>query len=517
MLTKLFIDQIIIMKKIYILFILCLAVVLKSKAQTVIDPTDELILPQYAYYGPSATAASRAPVVVRVTLRGLAISTTYRYISGLSSTNNISTTGFAPGGNFRVNNGTPHATFGNIVGYTTQKFGLNGSELSGDLILPASGTTNYHSRFTTDIDGNYTGWFIVVPVGQTTQQILGSDVFFYVNLCLNSSPSFNPTVSYRTTNTIKLLDYTTDNTGLSPLVGTTSNIGNEKLVSLYDNVDGTGRPLATTYTEAEGINITSLSTWYTGNVEGSSGKWGTVIPNNTAVKAIRFFNAGDGTEIVVGNGTGNKSANGIWNSVSTIINTGTTSTPVTINSIAPTTLPISLSSFTGTAKDFGVGLNWTTASEINNQYFEILKAGDDRNFVSIGKVNGSGNSSETKTYSFLDFNPLTGNNYYQLKQVDLDGKSSNFGPVVVNFGLSSNSFNVLSTSESSVTVNISSSETQQAELSYIGLDGRMLYRKSISLANGLNTISIPVDKSTGSIGIISLKMGSEQRSIKVAR
>ena len=120
-------------------------------------------------------------------------------------------------------------------------------------------------------------------------------------------------------------------------------------------------------------------------------------------------------------------------------------------------------------------------------------------------------------YSFSDFNPLTGNNYYQLKQVDLDGKSESFGPVAVKFGLSEDSFTVLSTSETSVTINISSAEAKQAELSYIGLDGRTLYKQDVSLVGGLNTFNLPVDKSTGNIGIITLRSNGEQKSLKIAR
>jgi hypothetical protein len=180
-------------------------------------------------------------------------------------------------------------------------------------------------------------------------------------------------------------------------------------------------------------------------------------------------------------------------------------------------LPITLSSFTGEAKDFGTKLTWTTASEVNNQYFELLRAGDDKNFASIGRINGAINSSESKTYSFSDFNPIKGNNYYQLKQVDIDGKSETFGPVAVKFGLAQESFNVLSTSASSVMVNISSSVAKRAEISYIGLDGRVLYRQQISLTSGLNTFSIPVDKSTGNIGIINFRTDGEQKSLKIAR
>ncbi|QEK53103.1 hypothetical protein FYC62_16520 [Pedobacter aquae] len=180
-------------------------------------------------------------------------------------------------------------------------------------------------------------------------------------------------------------------------------------------------------------------------------------------------------------------------------------------------LPITLSSFIGQTNNYGVKLNWTTASETNNQYFEVLRAGEDKNFVSIAKLNGSGNSSSSKTYSFDDFSPATGNNYYQLKQVDFDGKSESFGPIAVNFGLSSNKISLLSSSDLAVTISISSTTDKEAVISYVGLDGRILYQQKASLKSGLNSITLPVQKSAGNIGVISVSANKEQQSIKISR
>jgi hypothetical protein len=182
-----------------------------------------------------------------------------------------------------------------------------------------------------------------------------------------------------------------------------------------------------------------------------------------------------------------------------------------------TTLPITLSSLVGQANNYGVKLNWTTASETNNQYFEILRAGEDKNFVSIGRINGSRNSSTSKSYSFDDFNPLTGNNYYQLKQIDFDGKSTSFTPIAVNFGLSSNKISLLSSSDMAVTVSVSSATDKEANISYVGLDGRIIYQQKTYLKAGLNTVTLPVNKSVGNIGIISLSANKEQQSIKISR
>ena len=88
-------------------------------------------------------------------------------------------------------------------------------------------------------------------------------------------------------------------------------------------------------------------------------------------------------------------------------------------------LPIHLLEFTATANNNNAILNWTTASEINNAGFEILRSFNGCDFLKIGFVHGNGNSNEIKKYEFFDESPI-GNNrgviYYKLKQIDFDGK-----------------------------------------------------------------------------------------------
>ena len=84
-------------------------------------------------------------------------------------------------------------------------------------------------------------------------------------------------------------------------------------------------------------------------------------------------------------------------------------------------LPVELVSFTATAKAQTVVLTWETASEINNDYFEVLRSVDGINFKKIGEVAGAGNSDKSLRYEFADKLPVAGVAYYQLKQVDYNG------------------------------------------------------------------------------------------------
>lgn len=85
-------------------------------------------------------------------------------------------------------------------------------------------------------------------------------------------------------------------------------------------------------------------------------------------------------------------------------------------------LPVKLTSFKIETKGISNSLHWTTATEINNDFFSIERSNNGRDFAQIGKVEGNGNSYNSIDYRFLDDNSGTGANYYRLKQIDYDGK-----------------------------------------------------------------------------------------------
>lgn len=87
-----------------------------------------------------------------------------------------------------------------------------------------------------------------------------------------------------------------------------------------------------------------------------------------------------------------------------------------------TIVPVELTSFTASVIQGQVQLDWTTATELNNKGFEIQRAGEDNQFLSVGFVNGHGTTTHAQSYSFIDKNNVPGKYFYRLKQVDLDGR-----------------------------------------------------------------------------------------------
>lgn len=103
-----------------------------------------------------------------------------------------------------------------------------------------------------------------------------------------------------------------------------------------------------------------------------------------------------------------------------------TSASATVLTTTCTSLPVSLTDFRAYKKDNGVVLTWTTATEQNNKGFEVERSADGTNWKMIGSVNSqaiNGNSNTTLEYSYTDKLPVTGNNFYRLKQIDLDGSA----------------------------------------------------------------------------------------------
>ncbi|GAA4306531.1 YDG domain-containing protein [Nibribacter koreensis] len=96
-------------------------------------------------------------------------------------------------------------------------------------------------------------------------------------------------------------------------------------------------------------------------------------------------------------------------------------------------LPVTLVSFTGKySKATGVTLNWSTASEKDNDYFQVERSLDGKTFTTVGKVKGNGNSNMLLKYQFVDGQALNGTVYYRLRQVDFDGKFEYSKVIAVN-------------------------------------------------------------------------------------
>lgn len=83
-------------------------------------------------------------------------------------------------------------------------------------------------------------------------------------------------------------------------------------------------------------------------------------------------------------------------------------------------LPVELTSFSANNVNGNVELLWKTATEKNNNGFDVERKSATGEFVKIGFVKGKGTTTDLSIYSFTDKN-VKENFSYRLKQIDFDG------------------------------------------------------------------------------------------------
>jgi len=156
-------------------------------------------------------------------------------------------------------------------------------------------------------------------------------------------------------------------------------------------------------------------------------------------------------------------------------------------------LPVELVSYTAKREGGFVRLDWQTANEVNSLRFTVYRKGEGSKFTEIGEVssNGSGqitpNASRQMPYTFTDKQPLNGNNYYKLVQVDHNGKETELGVRSLFFSLSAFSLNLFP-NPSSNQVNVTFTSGRYIKLEVVDLNGRILQQMALSPAQSSQSI-----------------------------
>ena len=173
-------------------------------------------------------------------------------------------------------------------------------------------------------------------------------------------------------------------------------------------------------------------------------------------------------------------------------------------------LPIKLNKFSASAYGETVYLDFSTASEINNDYFSIERSKDGKSFELIGELEGAGNSTKALSYNFIDREPLPGLNFYRIKQTDFDGRYS-YSDVRSVRSIASHSFAISpSTSSDYITI---ATDVKEYDVSIYNVQGQMVL--NYAALQGTQTISI--DRLKSGMYVIDLNTGFTSETIKFVK
>jgi Zn ribbon nucleic-acid-binding protein len=151
----------------------------------------------------------------------------------------------------------------------------------------------------------------------------------------------------------------------------------------------------------------------------------------------------------------------------------TSFSPFTLGSISTENpLPIELVNFVANSDMDKVNLSWVTASEINNEYFDVEKSSDGKIWSHVVKVPGAGNSSQMLEYFAHDFEPIDGVSYYRLKQTDFDGTATYSKVVAVKFDKNGDSQVLIYPNPTNDKITIVGSESELSSITIFNIQGK---------------------------------------------
>jgi len=85
------------------------------------------------------------------------------------------------------------------------------------------------------------------------------------------------------------------------------------------------------------------------------------------------------------------------------------------------TLPVTFTSVRGSQLNTKISVDWKVENEINIEKYEVERSANGTTFSSIYSIARKGVNTPYNRYSWIDDSPLSGNNFYRIKSVDLDG------------------------------------------------------------------------------------------------
>lgn len=178
-------------------------------------------------------------------------------------------------------------------------------------------------------------------------------------------------------------------------------------------------------------------------------------------------------------------------------------------------LPVELTSFTARQENEKVNLQWTTASEIDNEYFMIQRSSDGETFFDLEKIQGRGTNTLNTNYQTHDLEPLHGDNYYRLKQVDFDEKFTFSEIQLVHFEGEKTTINVFPNPTKTGKINLNFfNNNRNTTIEIRDILGRLVSQQKVE-SIGNQMIEIPTSSWTNGIFVIQVSNAIMKENIKI--
>ncbi len=169
-------------------------------------------------------------------------------------------------------------------------------------------------------------------------------------------------------------------------------------------------------------------------------------------------------------------------------------------------LPVELIDFSATCVKEGTQLNWSTASEKNNDHYSIERSENGLNWQEVAQVKPQETSSAIKKYNYTDHFYSSESDYYRLIQVDKDGKKEVFKTVTSQCKPNTSDFMFFPNPAQNELTFVFTALFDQSTvtLSFVDNLGRLCQSEKITVKKGTNVVQIPLHLEPG-VYVVNLR------------
>lgn len=183
-----------------------------------------------------------------------------------------------------------------------------------------------------------------------------------------------------------------------------------------------------------------------------------------------------------------------------------------------TALPVTISYFDAIKSGNNNLIKWSTSTEQNNKGFEVERSADGIRFSSIGFIAaaGNGNSNQAQQYEFSDNHILHGNNYYRLKQIDLNAAVQYSKVVLIKGNTSTNTIiNQLypNPAKNQITVSVNAAAKEKINLLVTDVTGKKIIAQQFAVNQGMNNLNVDITNIQSGVYLIQIVDNSQSNSI----
>jgi hypothetical protein len=422
-----------------------------------------------------------------------------------------------------VNNGTINAAQGtiNFIGSTNATISGSGTTTLNNVTINKSSSANLTLSTNVAVNGilNMTQGNVVTAASPNGLLTLGTSSVDHGTLSWTSGNIVGPFRRFFTTAA------TQGNEGLFPVgtatyqryakVNFTASPGsNQTLTAWYK----AGAPMSANIALYNGLPLTTQDGQLIQNYS-ADGYWQIDPTDNNYTAAINSANYSidlyannltgmqDPTicRIIKAAGSNTSSSNHVqWQGCGThtTIPTGTSASAFVINSTVASgfswfgagtsnnqALPVELTSFSGNCADGKVDLEWSTATEHNSAYFQVEYSRDGSVWQNIGEVKAAGNSVQNINHTLTHEQVASGNNYYRLRQVDIDGVEELYDAIAVNCAAGSDQYMMSYPNPSEQNFQVALLDENligTATLSMVDARGKLIHSELLEVKAGTN-------------------------------